>query len=251
MPLTIPWASLTGALLLMSIHLFVGHIKFFEREWARSFGAGIAISYVFLDVLPHLATYQSRILAAEIVTSYLYHHVYVLALAGFAIFFGLAGLTQSVRHREGSARASSRREFWVLVFALALYNLVIGFLIGEQPDHRYEPVIIFAIAMAMHTAGVDRSLLEMAPRAYDKIVRYGFAAATLTGWMLGVTTTVPAPVFAIIFAFVIGVIIVVAFIHELPYVASSHRYAFFLAGVLSFSLLLLFYEAAIDRSLGA
>ncbi len=125
----------------------------------------------------------------------------------------------------------------------AVYNALIGFLIGEQPDHRYEPVIIFGCAMAIHMAGVDHALRHRMSRLYDSSLRYLLAGATLAGWLLGRVIPISDFVFALTFSFVVGAILIVAFVYELPAVAGGKRYFIFSAGVAGFSFLLLLYEA--------
>ena len=54
----VTYLSLASVSLLMIVHILVGHLHFLEQERWRSVGAGIAMSYVFLDILPHLSSKQ-------------------------------------------------------------------------------------------------------------------------------------------------------------------------------------------------
>jgi hypothetical protein len=243
----VTYLSLAGMFVLMLVHLFVGRMHFLEQERWRSIVAGVAMSYVFLDILPHLSSqqYAIRDTVGTGFGAFLEHHAYLLALAGFVLYFGLAGVAKTSRTSQAVKAGPSKPHtaVYVLVLALAAYCFLIGFLVGEQPDHRYEPVIIFALAMTIHMAGVDHTVRDQNPQFYDQIFRYVLAAATFAGWLLGIVTTVPDIVFALVFSLVVGEIIVVAFLYELPVVARSKRYWLFVGGVAAFSALLLIYEA--------
>jgi hypothetical protein len=220
-------------------------MQFLDQERWRSFGAGMAISYVFLDILPHLAS-QQYVLREPVGTgllSFLEHHAYLLALVGFILYFGLADVVKTFRIQQGvkSAHGNPHSALYILVLAFAVYGFLIGYLIGEQPDHRYEPVIIFAFAMSIHMAGIDHTLRDYHPKFYDRIFCHLLAVATFMGWLLGTMTVVPDIIFALVFSFVVGAIIVVAFFYELPVVSGSMKYWMFVLGVIGFSVLLLIY----------
>lgn len=241
------YLSLISVALLVLVHLLVGRMHFLERDTWRSVGAGVAMSYVFLDILPHLSSKQYA-LAETVETgfwAFLEHHIYLLALAGFALYFGLSGVARAIRKESASTMGQSRPHMvvYVLIFALALYCFVVAFVIGEQPDHRYEPVIIFSVAMAVHMAGVDHTVRSLYPAHYDRLFRYLLAGATFSGWLLGAVTTIPDIYFALVFSFVVGAIIILAFQYELPVVQDGRRYVLFVAGIAGFSMLLLLYEA--------
>ena len=249
------YLSLSSVFLLMLVHVMVGRIHFLEQERWRSVGAGVAISYVFLDVLPHLSSKQYVL--QEIVGTgfgaFLKHHTYLLALAGFVLYFGLAGVAKTYRASQAAVVEPSKPHsvVHILVLGLAAYCFLIGYLIGEQPDHRYEPVIIFALAMTIHLAGVDHTVRDHYPKLYDKTIRYVLATATFAGWLIGIVTTVPDIIFALVFSLVVGAIIVVAFLYELPVAMEGRRYWLFVTGVTGFSGLLLIYETLAKVPLSA
>ena len=55
------FVSLASVFTLILVHLFVTRLHIFEQDRWRSVGAGVALSYVFLDVLPHLSSKQSAL----------------------------------------------------------------------------------------------------------------------------------------------------------------------------------------------
>lgn len=246
------YLSLASVSLLILVHLFVGRMHFLELERWRTVGAGIAMAYVFLDVLPHLSSKQYALhdTFGTGFVAFIEHHAYLLALAGFVLYLGLARVAKTSRSGQ-SVMVEPRKPHAVVVLALAAYCALTGYLIGEQPDHRYEPVIIFAVAMTIHMTGVDHTVHDRYPKFYDQIFRYALAAATFAGWLLGIMTTVSDIIFALVFSFVVGAIIVVAFLYELPVVMGGKGYWPFVAGVTGFSTLLLIYEALAKVPLSA
>ena len=243
----VTYLSLASVSLLMLVHVLVGRMHFLEQERWRSVGAGVAISYVFLNVLPHLSSKQYALqdTVGTGLGAFLEHHAYLLALAGFVLYFGLAGVAKVSRTSQTVMEEPCKPHpvVRIVVLALAVYCFLVGYLIGEQLDHRYEPVIIFALAMTIHMAGVDHTVHDRYPKLYDNIFRYVLATATFVGWLLGIVTTVPDIIFALVFSFVVGTIIIMAFLYELPVVMEGRRYWLFVSGVIGFSALLLIYEA--------
>jgi len=249
----VTYLSLVSLSLLLLVQMLIGRMHFLGRDSWRSVGAGVAISYVFLDILPHLASKQSALqdrLGGDFET-FLAHHVYLLALAGFILYFCLARVARTFRTSRADEPERPHATVSVLVLALAGYCFVIGYLIGEQPDHRYEPVIIFTVAVTIHLAGVGHTVHDHYAGFYDRIYRYVFAGATLAGWLLGIVTMVPDIVFVLVFSFVVGVIMIVAFMYELPVVMRGGSYGLFAAGAAGFSALLLIYEALAKVDLSA
>jgi len=251
----VTYLSLVSVLLLVFVHLWVGRMHFLQQDHWQSVGAGIAMSYVFLDVLPHLASKQAALKATvgSGVGEFLEHHAYLLALAGFVIYYGLALLARSYSARNDALAAQGKPHLalYLLGLALSTYCFLIGYLIGEQPDHRYEPVIIFALAMSMHLAEVGHTARDHDPRFYDRVLRYALAGATFAGWLSGAVTRVSDIFFALVFSFVVGAILILAFVYELPHVIGVRRYRMFVAGVVGFSALLLLYEALAKTDLPA
>jgi len=247
--------SLAAVLLVMQVHLFAGRMHFLDREPWRSMAPGVAMSYVFLDILPHLSNKQQALEFGEGagLALFLQNHAYLLALVGFTLFLGLAKINSAsgAQETKSDEERQGRSVLYLRILPLAVYVALIGFLIGEQPDHRYEPVIVFACAMVIHLAGVNHTVRHKMSRLYDSSLRYLFAGATLAGWFLGAVTPISDLVFALTFSFVAGAILIVAFVYELPAIAGGKSYLYFSAGVAGFSALLLLYEALSGISLTA
>ena len=247
--------SLLAIAALTLVHLAVGRLDFVRREGYRSFGAGVALSYVFLDVIPHLSAKQYTIRESfdSGFATFLEHHSYLLALWGFLTYCGFAYDVRSIDIRKPAFAPQAKAHATnVLIGGLAVYYFLIGYLVGEQPDHRYEPVVIFAIAMCVHTLGVNQAIREFDPQRYDRTFAFVLAGSTFAGWLLGAVMVVPGIVFALVFSFVVGAVMIIAFVFELPSVTSSRGgYWRFVAGSAVFSSLLLVYEGFAKTSLAA
>lgn len=248
--MTLP--SLLGVALIALVHLFANRLRFMNDEGWHAISAGVALSYVFLDLLPHLAAKQQILLAGseDGLFAFLTHHAYLLALAGMLTFIPLA--TAAQRHQELAPGTEAPRRVRTAVLAIfSGYNLLIGVLIGEQPVHRAEPVLLFALAIAIHVASVDAWMRTNNPRTYDRIFRFAFAAAVTAGYALAVESQVSMEIFSLAFSFVAGAIMTVAIAFELPPVLRAGASWRFVGGAVGFSALLLIYEALASPDLGA
>ncbi len=242
-------AAVLGALAIASVQLFVGRLAFLggrDNRWV-AMSAGIAIAYVFLDILPHLASAQAKLLRATEggVYGYLEHHAYLLTLLGFVVFLGAILADESAREaRQEPERRLGEMPASALTGAAAFtgYSFLIGYLLNEQADLRSEAVLIFGLAMTCHFAGLAHVLRARAPGLYDRHLRYWLVAALLAGFATGASVGLKDATFALMFAFLAGAVIVVASQFELHALRASRRYPPFLAGAALFAGLILLLE---------
>ncbi len=209
--------------------------------------AGVAIAYVFMDVFPHLAKSQEKLgaIVEGSVFGFLAHHVYLVALAGFAFYLGIIVLEMTFRRNQSGSEilfASAPATVTAEAASLAAYNYLIGYLLAEQLTHRAEPVILFALAMAIHVAGLDCLIREHFPKVYDRTARFVFAVSVYAGCITGIVVEIGDATLALWFAFLAGGIIVVATVYELPGIRSARQYCAFCTGVGAFSALILVVE---------
>jgi hypothetical protein len=249
------YATLVGTALFALAFLQVGRLRFMEGEGGERWldlAAGVAVAYVFVDVFPHLSSKQEVLLAAagSGFSGFLEHHAYLIALLGFAVFLG-ANLRSEEVDFAVPWQAHPRivqAGVVVVVLSVAAYVGLLGYMLQEQPDHRSEPVAIFALAMAIHMLGVAHSLRERFYRLYDEIHRYVFAASAFAGWLIGVLVDVPGTTYALWFSFLAGSIIAVTVTCELSRITSNARFGYFLLGTGAFAstLLVLGYFVKLD-----
>lgn len=243
-------ASLVGLVLIGLVHLLVGRMHFLERRdgvWL-DFLAGIAVAYVFVDILPHLADKQVKFakLGDEGLHGFLHLHIYVLALIGFLAFLGILLSAQRDRLQMVTMDitfAGAPLAIKVEVVSLALYTGLIGYMLAEQPTHRAEPSLVFASAMAAHYVGLDHLSRHHYPKLYDGIERYLLVAFLVLGWLLGTFLEFSGLPYAATFAFLAGGIIAVTTVYELPRITSKGRYWSFCCGAAAFTLVIMALES--------
>jgi len=210
-----------------------------DRRSAISLGAGVSIAYVFVHLLPEL--HLARMELVEAVKAPLPFEgaaIYFLALLGFLLFYGLDHLRERVREsaeEEGHAGLS----FKLHVGGFAAYVGLMAYLLVQDPQERLALMALYAVTIAIHLLGVDHSLREEHGLAYERTGRYVLAGMSLLGWALGLFWTLPAPVPALLVAFIAGAIIVNSAIMELPS-DKDGRFLPFLTGGLVYGALMLF-----------
>jgi len=108
------FAGLAIALLLATLHAYAGRIQRLPLVPGRatgSFAGGIAVAYVFLHLMPDLAAGNEALGEAldDVVelTPLLEAAIFLVALSGFTLFYGLNRL--ATRHGERSAQPSAPR----------------------------------------------------------------------------------------------------------------------------------------------
>jgi hypothetical protein len=245
-------ATFVAAAILAGVHLVAGYMHFLDAKprsrWLSAAG-GTSVAYVFVHLLPDLSAAQDAVSeAAEGVLGYVESHVYLIALLGLAVFYGLesAALQRSPARPEEAGRsgggdhADPERERAVMavsVGAFALYNAVIGYVLTLSEDLRQ--LAFFTVAIGVHFIVNDHGLREEHRGPYERWGRWVLVAAVLAGWAVGVVVELPEHAAAIPLAFVAGAIILTVLKEELPEERQSRFGAFALGAGLYTALLLL------------
>ncbi len=101
--------SLLAVVGLAVVHLFSNRLRFLNVTprsiWLSIFG-GISVSYVFVHLLPELAEGQQTVVEALDEgrgLAFLQSHIYLVALLGLVVFYGLERLATSSRRRKHQA----------------------------------------------------------------------------------------------------------------------------------------------------
>ena len=217
--------SLTAilALAFAAIHLFVGRLRFLDvvprSRWLSAAG-GVAVAYVFLHILPELSGHQETFAeglgvgkrAAET-------WVYLVALAGLAMFYGLERAAKTSRSRSRGRTgydAVDEKMFWLHIGSFALYNSLIGYLLLHREETGLWSLLIYFVAMGLHFVTNDFGLREDHKARYDRHGRWLLAAAVMAGWMLGALTRLSGIVIGFLFAFLAGGVVLNVLKEELP-----------------------------------
>jgi hypothetical protein len=227
------------------IHLFAGQLRFLDttpRSRWLSISSGVSVAYVFMHILPDLSEAQQTVqnrLSVEL--AFLEHHVYLLALLGLAVFYGLeraAKVSRQQNQNTGMGDVTSTNVFWLHMASFAAYNALIGYLLVHRDVSGVASLLFFAIAMALHFLVNDHGLRAHHKEMYDTSGRWLLASAVITGWVVGSHTELSAAAIAILFAFLAGSIMLNVLKEELPEERESRFWAFAL-GACGYSILLL------------
>ena len=206
-----------------------------------SMAGGISVAYVFLHILPELSVSQGAIKEVEgPLIGYLEKHVYLIALLGLGLFYGLERAAKSEDDqsgREGESKSASY-VFWLHMASFTLYNAFIGYLLLHRADDSLEGLLLFGFALTLHFVVNDYGLREDHEEDYDRIGRWILTAAVFAGWGLGLFAKIPEPAIAVLFSFLAGGIVLNVLKEELPRERKSRFWAFALGAVAYAALLL-------------
>jgi hypothetical protein len=217
-------STLTAVALVSLVHLYAGRMRFVKmlpRSTWLSFAGGVALAYVFVYLLPQLAAKHQVLMQARDtgLLGFLEHHAYLVALAGFLVFYGLNRVAQRLsvlRSTDGGSSVYLHLAFDLQVAGFSAYNVLVGYLIVRRQAPGMMAVGLFAFAVAMHFLGVDRSLWRQNEVAYARLIRWLFAGCAMLGWTLGQFVQVTEPVLALWFAFLAGSIMIIVITEEVP-----------------------------------
>lgn len=234
--------SIFAVVLFITVHLLVGRLTILDREphdanW-HSFAGGVAIGYAFESLLPKLAKQQQYLEASTDggLLGFLEHHVYLVAVAGLVLYFGLsrAAVYLDSLSIDRSRLVTLRRALaYTDVAGAAAYFMLVAYLVSELD--LLIPLVLFALVMALHFLGLDHGFRRRYRKDYDPRIRWLFAATTLIGGCIGWFTEVSDLIIAVFTAFLAGGIISYSLRQELPHDSHLRFWPFFI-GVTIFSI---------------
>lgn len=243
-PLSFIFISILAAVTLTagSSQLWLERIP--RRYWA-SLAGGVSIAYVFVEFLPELVEAQEAFdeSAAPWIV-FFERHVYVLALLGLILFYGLEKLAVGSRARNrqgGGLDCTGPGVFWVHVSGYAVYNALLGYLLQHSIEE-WVLCLLLTIALALHLAISALNLREHHKGSYDQVGRWILAGSLITGWVLGQISALDILTLSIVIALVAGVLILTVLNEELPSERESDFWSF-LGGAAVFTSLLLLTAA--------
>ncbi len=233
------------AIALAIIHLFSGKLRFLNakpRSRWLSFGSGVSVAYVFVHILPELSKAQLTLQnSLDIGLIFLEHHVYLVALLGLAVFYGLERFASKSRQRNqkaGKGDVTALDVFWIHIASFAVYNALIGYLLVHREESSIKSLLFYFFAMALHFVVNDNGLRENHKQIYDRIGRWLLVAAIIVGWVIGIGTVIHQAAVAVLFAFLSGGIVLNVLKEELPEERESRFWAFTF-GAFGYAILLL------------
>ena len=203
-----------------------------DRRSLVSFASGVSAAYVFVDVLPELGVAREVVRSADVPTPYEGMSLYVIALFGFMVFYGLHHLRSRKSELEPVTAYRIHLGGFVVYAAMTSYLLVRGL------EEIHTTRTFYALAMAAHLLAIDHSLHDERPPTVAHFGRRVLAGACMVGWALAIVVPVPAIALAIVLAFVAGSVIVNSAVTELPSEGEG-RFGPFVAGGLIYAVVLI------------
>ncbi len=237
--------SLLFAIALANIQIFAGYLRFISfipRSRWLSLAGGMSVAYAFVHLLPELSQRQQAF-AGFAGLPYVERHVYLIALAGFAVFYGLERMAASSRQRNREVRSIDETTpgiFWVHIASFSIYSALTGYLLHGYYFAGWLSLVFFFIAMAVHFFIVDFALREHHKDAYTYPGRWLLAAGVLVGWAIGYLSRVNEAAITVLFAFLAGGMILNTIKEELPEGRRS-RFLAFAAGAAAYTAMLLVF----------
>jgi hypothetical protein len=240
-----PWAGLVFVTTLGLLHVYADRLRW--KDWLPehlwlSFGAGVSIAYVFVDILPILGAGQAVLAESSgAIVERIKHPVYLLALIGLVAFYSLELLAKRSR-AENSETAhtdcTTPGVFWVHIAAFALYNALLGYLLRDAEHHGLLTCALLFFALMLHFMVNDYALRSHHKALYDRFGRWILALSVVGGYLIGSRYMVDEVSIAMLWAFVAGGLILNVIKDELPHHRQTSL-ASFLIGMGGYSFVLL------------
>ncbi|MEO1432629.1 MAG: hypothetical protein AAFV71_26860 [Cyanobacteria bacterium J06633_8] len=244
---SIPFTFISTAAIAVGLaltHLYCRKLRFItvpRSRWLSAAG-GVSVAYVFVHILPELSEHQAVLEETHKgFISYLEHHVYLLALLGLTIFYGLERIASESRDSQqeaGQGYVATQGVFWVHISSFAIYNALIGYLLMHREEPGMKNLVLYSLAMALHFVVNDFGLRENHKHIYDRVGRWILAAAIILGWVIGGGIQIEERAIAVLFAFLAGGIVLNVLKEELPEERESCFWAFGLGALIYTTLLL-------------
>lgn len=215
------------------VHLCANKIRLLSLPFQARFlsvGGGVAIAYVFIDLLPKLG--DSDVMVRQWMMGffpYFERHVYIMALAGFLLFFTVDRLPAYIR---------SEGVLWLSISSYALFNFLIGYSVVDKDDPEIQPLALFTFAIALHYFTNDYALSKSHGDLYGRREKWILIAALFLGWFCGLFFELSAIAVALVSAFIGGGVIMNVIRHELPE-DNPNSLGAFLVACFSYTLILL------------
>jgi hypothetical protein len=238
--------SLIAIVILALVHLFVRELHRLDvdsRNTLLSMGAGASLAYVLMRILPKLAEKQQSLVASTdtSVLGFLEHHVYLAALAGLVLYYGLYRVAVYGAGWESESPLRYRVAMIAAAAGHGAYSMLLGYLIVSRLSFGLFSVTLIVVGIGTVLLVTDYSLYKKWPYPYDRWMKWILTIGLFAGWAFGVFLEVSPNVVAVWFAFVAGVILFTT-IGEKMVVEERGSFWPFSAGAATFTALLLILE---------
>jgi hypothetical protein len=229
--------TFVAALVLASVYLFGSRLraKSHARMWI-SIAGGVSVSTVFVDLLPEISDRQAAFSASAHRGGALFPEqaIYIAALLGFVLFYGLEYLLAASSSADGEP---STIFLSLRITAFAGYSSLIAYLLVHNDWDGVPSLALYTLAMAFHFLLVDHSLVGH-DGSYESRGRWILALAVIVGWCAGIMTSIPEPWLARMIGFISGGVIMNTLVVELPE-GRGGRFWPFVSAAIAYTLVLL------------
>ncbi len=228
------------AIALALIHLFASKLKFLStipRSRWLSGASGVSVAYVFVHLLPELSEKQEAFAGSK--KGILENHVYVMALVGLTVFYGLERLvTESRRKKAHQPKEVEPGVYWLHIISFALYNALIGYLLFHREEPGLASLFLYVLAMGLHFIVNDFGLSHDYKNAYRHSGRWIVAGAIIVGSVIGWGSEISEITISLLFSFLAGSVVLNVLKEELPEERKS-KFSAFVLGAFVYTILLL------------
>lgn len=231
-------ASAAPAALFALTFLFGGRIHplrriIRDRRIIVSFGAGVSTAYLFVHMMPELARAQETVSTAAAKHTLDGRIVYVVALIGFLLVYGLDHFRRTaVTVPAGAKGQVSGAATRYRAYGMAPYVLLLTYVLAREPVASPVAAAQYACAISFHFLAVDHSLRDEMGDIYDAWGRLVLAAMCVLGWVLAGTTDLQEWAIALLLAFMSGAVIVNSAVMELPTDRNGRFWSFALGSLM-------------------
>jgi len=213
------------------IHLFANELipsgRILRLKWF-SFSGGLAVSYVFVYVLPTL--HKEQILVKKYGDYFtMESELYFIGLLGLILFYGIQKLVRNNQRQVKNAKTL----FGLQIIFFGIYNMLVAYTVISH-DVLGIQAVFYGLAVGLHFIAVAHDLWMEYEALYNKIGKYVLALGILAGWTLGIGVNLSPLTESIIFAFIAGAMILNVLKYELPPDDEAH-FLTFAVGVISYT----------------
>lgn len=229
---------------LMLCHYYspiIAKISWLNSRVVTSFSGGVAVAYVFLHMLPDLV--EGNVAVGKLLeqnkmlTPLLDLGIFILALVGFNIYYGLELLASRVSKEKPNQK---EKIYYLHLLMYCLSNFLITYSMPLRVQTGFLYAVIFTFAIGLHFIFIDRNFNRHFKRYFTHSGRIFLLLALFIGWFISlITDPINMAVISLMIAFLSGSILYNVFREELP---TSHNSSFisFTSGILVIMLILVF-----------
>lgn len=209
-----------------------------------SMAAGASVGYVFIDIFPAMERMRQSLIAAmpHEPPPYEGKIVYVAAMAGFLLFYGLERVMVRAEALSHEGRASAHTEAkWLRrldIGAFAVYVWMVGYFLVRTPERTPMALVLYTGAMGLHFLSLNYNLRREHGPSYDRGPAWVLAASALGGWLCGILVDIPLLLEIGLVSMVIGGLLVNTMVEELAESDEGHFVPMSI-GALAYAFLLL------------